>query len=601
MSSPNLIRLLPDHVANKIAAGEVVERPASVLKELLENALDAGATQLEVSVLRGGRSLLQVVDNGKGMSRDDALMSVERHATSKIRDVDDIENIRTMGFRGEALAAIASVSRFELITRLAEEMSGTRVAISAGKIQQVDEAGSAPGTSITVRNLFFNVPARRKFLRTESTELSHVRQMFVVHALAHPGVGFRLVVEEKEIYRLASGASLDERLRELFGADLLNSLKLIEYAGMEVQVKGYAGLPRIARGDRSEQYVFVNGRPASAPVVGYAIREAYHTVVPKGRHPVLFLFIETDPAQVDVNVHPTKKEIRFRRSSTVRDAVMRGLADALRVDLNGPSDAPMHIQSAGEAVRSVQQPTLQIADLPTLQPFAYPTLSQTARETMPTPTPAMAGERGATGVDAGRSSRAAPWTWCRVLGQAGGLYVVLETDEGLVLMDPHAAHERVLYERFMSQVIGNTVKAQGLLVPEHVALSPQDLKHVRKNRELLQAMGFGISEFGGDSVLVDALPSVLGNPSAVSLLGQVAHSLEHAGVSGGVERFAEERVAQAACKAAVKANDFLKLLEIEQLVVDLAKADMPYTCPHGRPTIIFMSFRELDRKFGREH
>ena len=596
MSSSNVVRLLPDHVANKIAAGEVVERPASVLKELLENALDAGASQIEVSILSGGRKLIQVMDDGKGMSRDDALMSVERHATSKIRDVDDIENIHTLGFRGEALAAIASVSRFELVTRRMDDISGTKLTISAGKLQQVEEVGAAPGTLIAVRNLFFNVPARRKFLRTEQTELSHVRQVFVLHAIAHPTVGLRLTVEEKEVVGLASASTLTERLRELFGAELLNSLKRVEYVDVDVKVTGYTGLPRVSRGDRTEQYIFVNGRPAGAPVVGYAIREAYHTVIPKGQHPVLFLFIETDSAQVDVNVHPTKKEIRFRQSSTVRDAVMRGLGDALRVESNPEARIPIRIDD-GQTSRLVQQPTLQISDLPVLQPFAYPDLSKTAQETLPR---SLVGQQ-TSHHDGGEVAKSAPWTWCRVLGQAGGLYVVLETDEGLVLMDPHAAHERVLYERFMHEIISNDVKSQGLLVPEHVDLSPQDLKNVQHNLDLLRDMGFGISEFGGDSVLVDALPSCLGNPSAASLLGQVSHHLEQAGKKGGVERLAEERIAQAACKAAVKANDFLKLKEIEQLVVDLAKADMPYTCPHGRPTIIFMSFHELDRKFGREH
>ena len=597
MSSSNVVRLLPDHVANKIAAGEVVERPASVLKELLENALDAGASQIDVSILSGGRKLIQATDDGEGMSRDDALMSVERHATSKIRDVDDIEKIHTLGFRGEALAAIASVSRFELVTRRVEDMSGTKVTISAGKLQQVEEVGAAPGTLISVRNLFFNVPARRKFLRTQQTELAHVRQMFMLHAIAHPTVGFRLTVEEKEVIGLASASILTERLRELFGGELLNSLKPVEYADADVRVTGFTGLPRVSRSDRAEQYVFVNGRPAGAPVVGYAIREAYHTVLPKGQHPVLFLFIETDSAQVDVNVHPTKKEIRFRQSSAVRDAVMRGLGDALRVESTPNATIPIRIEG-DKTSRLVQQPTLQISDLPVLQPFAYPHISQTAQETLPG---GSISSQQMSLDSIGGVAKSTPWTWCRVLGQVGGLYVVLETDEGLVLMDPHAAHERVLYERFMHEIINNDVKSQGLLVPEHVDLSPQDLKNVQHNFDLLRNMGFGISEFGGDSVLVDALPSCLGNPSAVSLLGQVAHRLEQVGKKGGVERFAEERIAQAACKAAVKANDFLKLKEIEQLVVDLAKADMPYTCPHGRPTIVFMSFHELDRKFGREH
>ena len=323
------IRLLPDHVINKIAAGEVVERPASVLKELMENAIDAGATRIEVSVVGGGKRALVVTDNGSGMSRDDALLSVERHATSKIRDVEDIEQIGTMGFRGEALAAIASVSRFGLITRRADRESGTEVTLAAGRVLSVDDAGCPPGTTITVRSLFFNVPARRKFLRTEQTEFAHVKQMFLVHALAHPDLALHLRADDRPIYELPSGASLKERIRDVFNADLMQSLVPIDYADVEARISGFAGLPRTHRADRSEQYIFVNGRPASAPVVGHAVREAYHTLIPRGRSPVLFLFIETDPGQVDVNVHPTKKEIRFRRSREIRDAVMSAIHHAL--------------------------------------------------------------------------------------------------------------------------------------------------------------------------------------------------------------------------------------------------------------------------------
>ena len=602
MPEPKPIRLLPDHVANKIAAGEVVERPASVLKELIENALDAGATEIEVELLGGGRRLIRVTDNGSGMSRDDALMSVERHATSKIRDVDDIERVHTLGFRGEALAAIASVSRFELTTRPHDDLSGTTLSIAAGRMNQVSEAGAPPGTSILVRNLFFNVPARRKFLRTDQTELAHARQVFLVHALAHPQAGFRLVVEEKEVYRLAAGATLDERIRQLFGARLLESLRPVQYEDIEARVGGYAGLGRISRADRNEQYIFVNGRAASAAVVGHAIREAYNTIIPKGRHPVLFLFIDVDPEQVDVNVHPTKKEVRFRRTREVRDAVMKALDGALREEQGrvGPAPTPWTPPlSTGLASDRVEVPRIRIADLPELQPFAYPREEEEPPADADRPPEDTRPGTRIEPVD-DEAIGSAPWSWCRILGQAGGLYVVMETDGGMVLMDPHAAHERVLFERFMKQLLRRNVRSQGLLVPESVDLSPQDMECVQQHMDLLREMGFGIAEFGGDTVLVDALPSCLGNVSATSVLGQVARSLEEAGPRGGTERFAEERVAKAACKAAVKANDLLKVEEIEQLVVDLARADMPYTCPHGRPTIIFMSYRELNRKFGRE-
>ena len=590
MPEPRHIQILPDHVANKIAAGEVVDRPASVVKELVENALDAGATQIHVEVVDGGRKLIAVSDNGSGMGRDDALLSVERHATSKIRDADDIENVNTLGFRGEALAAISAVSQFSLSTRRPSDVGGVEVVMSGGKMQDVREAGCPTGTSIQVRHLFYNVPARRKFLRSGQTELSHVRQMFLVYALSYPEVGFVLVVDGRETYRLASGAGSDDRMRELFGAEFTKMLRPVNLETGGITIRGYAGLPQASRADRTEQYVFINRRPASAPMLSHALAEAYHTLLPKGRYPVLFLHVEMEPSMVDVNVHPAKKEVRFRKPSDVRDAVILALRQAL---------SNTHEDSLGGQPRiatvSDTQPLVEIPDLPKARTFSYPRLpmmpSEEAEKTTALPVP------GAKSGQQSPSSR--PWSWCRVLGQVGGLYVVMETEDGMVLMDPHAAHERLLFERYMRELATRCVASQGLLAPETVDLLPQDAQRVRESLPLLKEMGFGISEFGGDSFLVDALPSCIGDASAADLLSAVAGSMERGGSSGGTERWSEEDVAQAACKAAVKARDRLTLHEIEQLVVDLAGAEMPYTCPHGRPTVIFMSFSELHKKFGR--
>ena len=313
------IHVLPDHVINQIAAGEVVERPASVLKELLENALDAGADQIDVDTADGGRALIRVADNGIGMTRDNALLAIERHATSKIKDAADIESIRTMGFRGEALAAIASVSRFRMQTRPADSVVGTEITMAAGKIQDVREAGVAPGTVIEVRNLFYNVPARRKFLRTASTENDHVRRTFITVALARPETGFSLTSDRRRIYTLPAQSELTERLRELFPALAMENLRQVNYHRPGLSIRGYAGLPAIGRSDRGEQYLYVNGRPAGAPILYAAILAAYRGVLPPERRPVLFLFLEVEPKMVDVNVHPTKKEVRFRDAAAVRN------------------------------------------------------------------------------------------------------------------------------------------------------------------------------------------------------------------------------------------------------------------------------------------
>ncbi|MBP7829221.1 MAG: DNA mismatch repair endonuclease MutL [Kiritimatiellae bacterium] len=589
MPGPSPIRLLSDAVINKIAAGEVVDRPASVLKELLENALDAGATRITVEIVAGGRKLIAVSDDGSGMDRDDALLSIERHATSKIRDVDDIEDVATLGFRGEALAAIAAVSQFTLTTRTAAMEGGTEITVAGGKIQDVRDAGGPAGTSIRVRNLFFNVPARRKFLRSEPTELSHVRQTFLVYALAHPGAGLILRVDEREVWRLAAGATLEQRLLELFGAEQVGLLRPVDFRAGELRLHGYAGLPSLSRGDRSDQYFFINGRPAGAPLLHFALSEAYHTLLPRGRYPVLYLFLELPPGQVDVNVHPAKKEVRFRNPGAVRDAVIEGLRRAL-----GTAPAAAAGIPGAPAPSAAPAPESWIPALDRERPpaFAYPRLPMIPSG--PPPAPAQPADAGPA-----QAAAAGPWAWCRVVGQVGGLYVVLETPDGVVLMDPHAAHERVLFERFMKEVTGHRVNSQGLLAPETVALLPADARRVREQLDLLRDMGFGLSEFGADTFLVDALPVCLGNVSAAALLAEVANTLERAGARGGTERWAEEAVAQAACKTAVKARDRLEPEEIEELVRALAATSMPYTCPHGRPTVIFMSFGELHRKFGR--
>ena len=595
------IRVLSDHVINKIAAGEVVDRPASVVKELVENAFDAGATRIAVEVVAGGRALIRVTDDGSGMSRDDAMLSVERHATSKIREVEDIERIATLGFRGEALAAIAAVSRFTLQTQPRGADEGTQIQIVGGRVMEAGGGGFPAGTSITVRQLFFNVPARRKFLRTDATEFAHVRQAVMCYALAHPEAGMKLVNDDRTVLDAPAGDDLLTRLGRIHPRAVVESLRPVDHAQEGVRVHGYAGVPMASRADRSEQYLFVNGRPASAPLVHHALSEGYQTLLPRGRHPMVFLFIETGADEVDVNVHPTKKEVRFRRPGAVRDAVIEALRRALAQSGTGVDLPRSMTDGAPPAPPPAAAPQLLIPDLPAISPFAHPRLP--AAPPMPVPGEAPGLEHTSTGPDAESTSPgpapSRPWTWCRVVGQVGGLFVVLETDEGLVLLDPHAAHERVLFDRWLAQALQGDVAAQGLLVPETHHLSPKDADTVRAVLPELRAMGFGISEFGGDSFIVDALPAVLNLVSSTGLLPQIALSLEAGGSRGGTERWIRDRVATAACRAAVKARDRLTLQEIERLVMDLAVSARPYTCPHGRPTMVHFSFPDLYRKFGR--
>lgn len=599
MSSETRIRLLSDNVANKIAAGEVVERPAAVLKELMENAIDAGARRIDVQIAAGGRKLILVQDDGVGMGRDDALLSIERHATSKIREADDIERVQTLGFRGEALAAIASVSRFRLTTCAAGEAVGTRLQVNGGKLQAVDDTAGPSGTCIEVRDLFYNIPARRKFMRTDQTELSHLRTVFNNQALANCGVGMSLTVDGVELHRFAPGAVPAERINELCGPELHSGLMEAVYEHSGVKVSGMISRPVLHRADRSEQYVFINRRAASAPVVMYALREGYQGLLPSGRHPVVFLYLSLPAGDVDVNVHPTKREVRFRRSNAVRDAVIGAIRQTLggigrEVDKGVADDSDISLPPVA-APRALHR-QLQIKGMPQAGVFRYP---GGGMRTLPPETGSGDGgiEQQPATDEAG--DRPVLWQWCRVVGQIGGLYVLLETDEGMVVMDPHAAHERVIYERMLKS--GNSASAviQALLLPETVNLPPREAALLARHLELLRGMGFGIEVFGDNTFKVESLPAALGNAPADVLLQEIILGIKEGRSAGKQMKRIEETVARAACRAAVRGRNVLGLDELEQLVADLAQTEMPYTCPHGRPSLIFTSFRELQRKFGR--
>ncbi len=612
-TAPGGIRLLPIHVANQIAAGEVVERPASVVKELMENSLDADSTSLDVIITAGGRKLISVSDNGRGMNRDDSLMSIERQATSKIHTVEDIEHIATLGFRGEALASIASVSRCLIRTCPRGENVGTEVVITGGKIQDVRDAGGPSGTVIEIRDLFFNVPARRKFLRAYQTEQAHIRSTFTTQALAHPEVAMNLMVDGREIFRLPPCRELRDRVRDLFGMELLEKLSVVPpHERNGVRVAGFVSSPVYTRADRSEQYIFVNGRPASAPVLYYAIRESYPKLE-SGRRPSVMLFLEMAPSLVDVNVHPTKREVRFRKSMDVRNAVMDAVRSALGgndsdFSAGGGNDAG----ERGEPERGSQEGTDFVfpaspAGVPRSEPqqrFALRTQSGRGDSALPEyPDAGGGGQERAyspSGVDTGIFDNSSPWRWCRVLGVISSRYVLLETDDGFVVLDPRAAHERVLFERLMRQLRTEVIESQQLLLPQTVELLPRDAVRMRKNLDCLISMGFGVDSFGGDTFVVDALPACVADIQCRDLLIDVAHGLEMAGTRRGKERWREEAIARAASAAAVRHQHKMSDEEIAALVNDLARADMPYTSPRGRPTMILTSLRELNRKFGVE-
>jgi DNA mismatch repair protein MutL len=670
LSAPvNRIRLLPEHVANQIAAGEVVDRPASVVKELVENSLDAGAVRISVEIGAGGRSLIRVTDDGCGMSKDDALLCLERHATSKIRHAEDLASLTTMGFRGEALPSIASISRFTLTTRERGETDGegSRILINGGRITEVTAAASPPGTSIEVRQLFFNLPARRKFLRAEETERAHIHHYLVLVALAWPQVGLTFTTDGRIAWQLPPvawstpaerSAALRERLRQLHGGD--TPLLEVDFtAGLEeapeggltedplvlrdsgrlsrFRIWGFIGAPGVSRGSREEQHLFVNQRPVENRGLGLALMEGYHTALMRGRFPVCCLFVEIDPAAVDVNVHPQKREVRFREEAAVRRLTGKAVRDTL-----------LRFHSAGGIVPNAvtpslpEQPTRSTSPSESLPASLHPpsasdtgpgtpTVLPPGPSTVPSPNPISRSPQSSQspiewalplpqtgcpppeiGRPAAPSSNPAPFLSppgavvpllrvpLRVVGVVGRLYVVLESDRGLVLMDQHAAHERVLFEQLLQRLeSGASAPSQRLLLPETVELPPKDAEFVRQNQDTLSRMGIGLNEFGDRTFLLDSLPPIVRDGTPKQFVLSLIDELRSAGTSVNKLRLGEDVIAKTVCRHAVKANDPLQGTELESLVNNLRQCTMPYTCPHGRPTLIEMNWRDLEKRFGR--
>ncbi len=620
------IRLLPLHVANKIAAGEVVERPASVLKELLENAIDAGATRIEATIVSGGRKLVSVRDDGCGMTREDALLSLERQATSKIRDVDDIEKIDTLGFRGEAIPSIASVSRFTLTTRRAEDEGGTRLTVNAGLLAEVKDCGAPPGTCIEVRDLFCNVPARRKFLRAFATEEAHIRATFTLNALAHPDVGFTLILDGREMYRIPPGATLEERIRDLFGASFAESLIPVTTPVAaapvaaasprplnDVKVHGYIERPSIGPAVRRDQYVFINGRPATASTITYALREAYPRTRDEVR-PAIVLFIDIPPTQVDVNVHPAKREVRFRRPADVREAIISAVSAALSpltaersvVAEETPSTTPP--SSFAVPFTTPVQTSFVLPEMPRINETPCPTVAEADREvaagTMPEtiqvpataepqPTPAAHPVQTPSG---NYTCATTLWRWFRFLAQTSTGYLLLETDAGLVTLDPRAAQERIAYERLLDRQIA---VSQPLLIPETVQLPPADSARIRNFLGDLTTIGFTIEEFGRDTWKIDAVPDLVDGMSTTALLASIASDIAESGAKRGSARWRDELIAKSVARSFAGASSQLTSDAATQLVNELAATKMPYVTPRGKVVMFFTSNSELSRKFGR--
>jgi len=574
------IRLLPPEVATKIAAGEVVERPASVVKELVENALDAGATEIRIEIRQGGRRLVAVRDNGCGIPAAEVELAFARHATSKLSTVEDLSRVTTLGFRGEALASIAAVSRVTMVTRTVDETVATQLRIEGGLIQAREPVSGLVGTSVRVENLFYNVPARLKFLRAAPTETSHISAVVMHYALAYPHVRFSLISDERLTFRSVGNGRLYDACVAVFGLSVAQQMIELETRMGEeeaelppgdIRIRGYVGMPSLHRASRDQISLFVNRRWVQDRALTQAVVQAYHTLLPGGRQPVAVVFIELDPADVDVNVHPTKREVRFRDSHAVFSAVQRAVRRAL-VERSPVRQVPPPSGWPGSEVAASRQAAVAQA-------------GQGVRQfTLEPPSPP-------------EQVPAVELPALRVLGQLGQTYIVAEGPDGLYLIDQHAAHERVLYEQFMAQQ-ASQIAVQTLLEPALLELTPAQAASLEAQVAVFARLGFTLEPFGPQSYLVRAVPALLAGADLTALVAEMLNELKEA--SNALDQEREARLVAAICKqGAIKSGQVLSLPEMRELVRQLEATTSPHTCPHGRPTMIHLSAAHLARQFGR--
>ncbi|MCW8892946.1 MAG: DNA mismatch repair endonuclease MutL [Deltaproteobacteria bacterium] len=603
------IHILPEELCNKIAAGEVVERPSSVVKELVENSLDAGAANIIVELESGGKRLIRVTDDGCGMNRQDAFLSFERHSTSKIFTDTDLFALRTLGFRGEALASIASVSRLKLKTCDNDNGLGQLITAEGGRIKQAEEIGSPRGTLVEVRNLFFNLPARKKFLRKEQTELGHAADVVTKQALANPRVSFRLQHNERILLDLRREKGLPERVAALLGRSLLKDLLPLEYdSGADLKLRGLISQPQLNRSAGTHIYTFINGRYIRDRVVQHAVMEGYRHLLMKGRYPVAVLFLEMDPAAVDVNVHPTKHEVRFREQSLVHDFIAASLKKTLSPAqwVTSPSERVLttieHTQVAPQPVyRSDSSP---VEDPPTEpQGLAYPApISQVYSDNPPAQqrTEFVHESALSTQYVLPGSQVGGFFSQLQILGQYHQSYILCQDGDDLVLIDQHAGHERVGFEKLRHFYHAGAIPVQALLFPEILDLDFNSAVALEENLSELRSLGFELEPFGGKSFALKAVPQLLGHVSAASLVVDIALELERIGRTGQLRDSLDEVLILMACHGVIRANQALSTAEIKALFVEMDKIDFKANCPHGRPVLQRMRLSEVERLFRRQ-
>ncbi|MDD4331596.1 MAG: DNA mismatch repair endonuclease MutL [Methanosarcinaceae archaeon] len=657
----DLIRILDKETINKIAAGEVIERPASVVKELVDNALDAGATDIRVEVEKGGKTLVLVQDNGGGMSQKDARLSFEKHATSKLKKVEDLTRVSTMGFRGEALSSIAAVAKVELQTRPREKLEGTRVLIEGGKIEEISETGTAPGTTVRVRDLFYNIPARRKYLKSNRTELAHITEIVMKLALANPEISFTLQSEGKTLLRNPGSKELFNTVVNLLGPETARALLSLSETGKEEKIssqtliRGYISKPELTRGGTEQLFLFVNSRPVNSRALNAAIKRGYYTKIPKSRYPVAVLALTLDPAEVDINVHPQKAEVRLSREEEICEAV----SEIIEKTLSEHELVPKIQEKKSKIIQqSFQTPDKYSEDrnrdsdfkarnkvLEKAEPYNYPARDTEKRlkrserliekqnqkwgpenkKEKESPDKFEIKKEGGKKPEEKREIKtkekraeeipeASSFSQAintasneitktteslnglRIIGQVAKLYILAEKEGDLVIIDQHAAHERILYEQIRKR---KKSKIQELLIPVPIELTPKEKVLMEEYIPFLEEYGFGISEFGENTYVVTFVPEIFGKLEDPTSVHDIISDLLAEGKIRNETGVSEKLCKTLACRAAIKGGAACSLRQMEDLIAQLKKAENPYSCPHGRPTIISFTREELDRRFAR--
>ena len=676
----NKIKILPDNLANQIAAGEVVERPASVVKELVENSIDAGGKRIQIDIELGGRRLMRIADDGEGMLRDDAILAFERHATSKIKTLEDLGKIETLGFRGEALASIASVAKVELLTKTEEDSAATRVLIEGGKLIDVKEAARPTGTTIAVRDLFFNTPARRKFMRSEATENYHLTSIVTHYALAHPEIAFTFTNNGREILRLSPAKDLRERAYQIFGANLIDSLLPVA-GGREfiAKVSGFISAPRERRTTRDAQYFFINGRFVKDKIIAGGLLEGFRSVLPHGVYPVAFLFLEIPLEEIDVNVHPAKTEVRFRRSEAVKDVIAEAIRGALRnagllsefqvpsskfqveesATVNQKSEPPESYTFSSQLSEQVQQKIEFQFETPkddlhkneeinqpiierqtSLESGKFTNLEYASNE-FEIPISSSDFEQKANSLDSenysisnftpeistaegNRSAIRNPLSEIvmppvnsavkvvktaeisdisvskiRPVAQLHNSFIIAVDDEGMLLIDQHVAHERILFDKFRKKETERKIESQNLLLPETIDLTPAQSQAFSEVEEDLESLGFGVMRLSGRTIAIKSVPTDLPPAEIRNLLAEILDTVEAEKRGGAKATLRDDIAASLACKAAVKINMKLTPEKMQWLIDKLLLTSSPTTCPHGRPVILRLTMKDIERGFHR--